>query len=143
MEPKSDRSRRTLPLPEFAVKALRAHRVRQKQERLVAGSNWKETAHVFTTTVGTPMDERKVHYEFKRALCRAGLAPKRFHDLRHTAASLLLAQGVHPRTVMETLGHSQISLTLNTYSHVMPTVLRDAANKMQAILAENIEASGR
>lgn len=137
VEPKSDRSHRTLPLPEFAVKALRTHRARQIQERLVAGSDWKETGHVFTTTVGTPMDERKVHCEFKRALSRAGLAPKRFHDLRHTAASLLLAQGVHPRTVMETLGHSQISLTLNTYSHVMPSVLRDAADKMQVILAGN------
>lgn len=135
VEPKSDRSRRTLPLPDVAVKALRVHRVRQLEERLVAGSRWQETGHVFTTTIGTPMDERKVSKDFKKALAKAGLSPKRFHDLRHTAASLLLAQGVHPRTVMETLGHSQISLTLNTYSHVMPAVLRDAATKMDAILS--------
>jgi integrase len=83
------------------------------------------------------MDERKVYKDFRSALTAAGLTPKRFHDLRHTAASLLLAQGVHPRTVMETLGHSQISLTMNTYSHVMPAVMRDAADKMQALLAGN------
>jgi len=98
------------------------------------GKPVRRFTHVFTTTIGTPMDERKVNVEFKPALRKTGLSPKRFHDLRHTAASLLLAQGVHPRTVMETLGHSQISLTLNTYSHVMPTVLRDAADKMQALL---------
>jgi integrase len=137
VEPKSDRSHRTLPLPDFAVRALRAHRARQLQERLVAGSRWKDTGHVFTTGIGTPMDERRVHAEFKKLLVTAELPPMRFHDLRHTAASLLLAQGVHPRVVMETLGHSQISLTLNTYSHVMPSALRDAADKMQALFAGN------
>ena len=60
----------------------------------------------------------------------------RIHDLRHTCASLLLTQGVHPRVVMETLGHSQISVTMNTYTHVMPTLLRDAADKMDAIFAQ-------
>jgi integrase len=60
--------------------------------------------------------------------------PVRFHDLRHTAATLLLAQGVDPRTIMETLGHSQISLTLNTYSHVLPALQRRAATEMDAIL---------
>ncbi|MGD0946780.1 MAG: site-specific integrase [Candidatus Binatia bacterium] len=134
-EPKSDRSRRTLPLPEFAVKALRSHRARQLEARLLAGSRWQETGHVFTTSIGTPMDASRVSKQFRRALAKAGLPHKRFHDLRHTAASLLLAQGVHPRVVMEILGHSQISVTMNTYSHVMPTLLRDAADKMDAILA--------
>jgi integrase len=133
-EPKSDRSRRTLPLPDFAVKALRAHRARQLQARLVGGSRWKDTGHVFTTSVGTPMDGSRVSKQFRKALKKAGLTHKRFHDLRHTAASLLLAQGVHPRVVMETLGHSQISVTMNTYTNVMPTLLRDAADKMDAIL---------
>ena len=134
-EPKSERSRRTLPLPQFAVKALRAHRARQLQARLLAGSRWKETGHVFTTSIGTPMDASRVSKLFRKALKKATLPHKRFHDLRHTAASLLLAQGVHPRVVMETLGHSQISVTMNTYSHVMPTLLRDAADKMDALLA--------
>lgn len=111
------------------------HRVRQNRERLVAGSAWKGTGHVFTTTIGTSMDERRVLNDFKKALTEAGLPERRFHDARHTAATLLLAQGVSPRTVMEVLGHSQIILTMNTYAHVMPTMLEDAADKMDAILS--------
>jgi integrase len=75
-----------------------------------------------------------VHREFKAILTAANLPAVRFHDLRHTAATLLLAQGVDPRTIMETLGHSQISLTLNTYSHVVPALQQQAAAKMAAIL---------
>jgi integrase len=135
VEPKTARSRRTIALPETCVKALRSHRVRQLQERLLAGSRWQETGFVFTSTIGTPVEPDNLRRQFKAALSRAGLPAQRFHDLRHTSASLLLAQGVHPRTVMEILGHSQISLTMNTYSHVMPVVLRDAADKMDAILA--------
>ena len=71
--------------------------------------------------------------EFKRLLRKAGLPDVRFHDLRHTAATFLLAQGVDPRTIMETLGHSQISLTLNTYSHVLPALQIEAAAKVDAI----------
>jgi len=81
------------------------------------------------------MDERRVLNDFKKALTEAGLPERRFHDARHTAATLLLAQGVSPRTVMEVLGHSQIILTMNTYAHVMPTMLEDAADKMDAILS--------
>ena len=72
--------------------------------------------------------------EFRALLVSTGLPAIRFHDLRHTAATLLLAQGVDPRTIMETLGHSQISLTLNTYSHVLPALQVDAAAKLDAIL---------
>lgn len=72
--------------------------------------------------------------DFRRLLVKAGLPVRRFHDLRHTAASLLIAQGVHPRVVMETLGHSQISITMDTYAHVAPALQRDAAEKMDAIL---------
>jgi len=67
-------------------------------------------------------------------LTKAGLPDVRFHDLRHTAATFLLAQGVDPRTIMETLGHSQISLTLDTYSHVLPVLQRDAADRMNLLL---------
>jgi integrase len=75
---------------------------------------------VFTTPVGTPIDPRNDYREFKKLLERAGLPSVRLHDLRHTAASLLLAQGVPARVVMEILGHSAIALTMNTYSHVAP-----------------------
>ena len=74
------------------------------------------------------------HRVFKAMLRKAGLPDIRYHDLRHTAATLLLAQGVDPRTIMETLGHSQISLTLNTYAHVVPALQRQAAAKMDEIL---------
>ena len=70
-------------------------------------------------------------------LAAAGLLALRIHDLRHTTATLLLTQGVHPRVVMETLGHSQISLTLDTYSHVLPGLQAEAAHRMQEALGEN------
>ncbi len=135
VEPKSARSRRTLPLPPTVVAALRAHRARQLEERLKVGSYWQDRGLVFTTTLGTPLDARNLTRWYKGLLARAGLPSLRFHDLRHTAASLLLVQGVAPRVVMETLGHSQISLTLDTYSHVMPVLQREAADQMEAILA--------
>ena len=134
VEPKSSFSNRTIALPNFALSTLRLHRARQLQERLVAGRRWKENELVFTTAVGTPIDPRNLVRHFKRVLEKAGLPDKRFHDLRHTTASLLLAQGVHPRTAMEILGHSQISLTMNTYSHVSPELQREAADQMDAVL---------
>jgi integrase len=134
VEPKSERSRRAVALPRVAVVALRAHRVHQKKERLLAGSDWKETGLVFTTRIGTAIEPSNLTKEFKRVLRRADLPDTRFHDLRHTAATFLLAQGVDARTIMETLGHSQISLTLNTYSHVLPSLQREAADRMNGIL---------
>ena len=90
---------------------------------------------MFTTPEGTPPDPRNVTREFQAMLAATKVPRVRFHDLRHTAATLLLSQGVDPRTIMETLGHSQISLTLNTYSHVMPALQIDAAAKLDAVLS--------
>lgn len=81
------------------------------------------------------LESRNVTREFRAMLAAAGVPPVRFHHLRHTAATLLLSQGVDPRTIMETLGHSQISLTLNTYSHVLPALQADAAAKLDAVLS--------
>ncbi|MEZ5318423.1 MAG: site-specific integrase [Vicinamibacterales bacterium] len=134
VEPKSARSRRSIPMPDVVVEALRAHRTRQFRERLLAGEKWRDTGLVFVTRTGTPLESRNVTRTFQNLLKRAGLPRIRFHDLRHTAATLLLAQGVDPRTIMETLGHSQISLTLNTYSHVLPVLKRDAADRMNELL---------
>ena len=133
-EPKTSRSRRTITMPALVADALRAHRMRQLEERLAAEARWHESGLVFTSTLGTPLDERNLNRLFKAILRDAGLPAIRYHDLRHTAASLLLAQGVDPRTIMETLGHSQISLTLNTYVHVVPALQRAAAAKMDEIL---------
>lgn len=133
-EPKSSRSRRTVRMPAVVVTALKAHRLRQLEDRLAAGGAWEDSGLVFTTPTGTALDARNVSRAFRALLVSAQLPPVRFHDLRHTAATLLLAQGVDPRTIMETLGHSQISLTLNTYSHVLPSLQDDAAAKLDAIL---------
>ena len=113
-------------LPSFALDALKRQQERQRGERVLAGSKWVDTRLVFTTTIGTPLDERNVRRVFKEVLEAAELPALRIHDLRHTTATLLLTQGVHPRVVMETLGHSQISLTLDTYSHVLPGLQSEA-----------------
>ena len=98
------------------------------------GPAWRDTQLVFATPLGTPIDARNDARRFSQLVQAAGLPQMRLHDLRHTAASLLLAQGQHPRVVMEVLGHSQIALTMNTYSHVMPSLLHDAAASMEASL---------
>jgi integrase len=133
-ELKSTRSRRTIALPAVAIATLRTHRVRQLEARLAAGGRWQDRGLVFTSSIGTPFEPRNVTRQFKALLTAVKLPNIRLHDLRHSCATLLLAQGVNPRTIMETLGHSQISLTLNTYTHVLPALQEDAAAKMNAIL---------
>ena len=134
VDPKTSRSRRSIPMPDVCVRALTAHRTRQAEERLAAGSKWQDHNLVFATVIGTPLDPRNVSRRFGN-LCRiAGIRHIRLHDLRHTCATLLLAQGVAPRVVMETLGHSGISLTMNTYTHVLPVLQRDAASKIDHVL---------
>lgn len=134
VDPKTTKSHRTVALPDVAVAALQSHRVRQLEERLLAGSRWQESGLVFATAIGTPLDGRNVTRHFQKLLKDAGLPRQRFHDLRHTCASLLLSQGVHPRVVMETLGHSQFKLTMDTYSHVIPELQREAAGRIDEIL---------
>ena len=134
-EPKTHRSRRALFLPDGVLRALRAHRLRQLQQRLAAGSRWQDGGLVFTSGIGTPFEPRNLFRNFKTLLRKAGLPDIRFHDLRHSAASLLLAQGVPMRAVMEMLGHSNIGTTADIYSHVMPAMMRDVAEKMDAILS--------
>jgi integrase len=135
-EPKSMTSRRVVPLPGFVRVALVAHRARQVTEIRPGHAEIEPLFAdlVFTTTHGTPLDGISVTRRFQRVLKTAGLRRQRFHDLRHACASLLLAQGVPARVVMETLGHSAISLTLDTYSHVHPSVSREAANRMDKVL---------
>ena len=134
VEPKTARSRRTINLPAVAVSALYRHLGRQADERAVAGERWQDWGVVFPSTIGTPMEACNLTHRFHKITATAKLPKIRFHDLRHTAATLLLAQGVHPRLVMETLGHSSISLTMNTYSHVLPAMRADVADRMNSIL---------
>ena len=134
-EPKTDRSRRTITMPGVVAAALRRHRTRQLEEQLAAGPEWHRSRLVFTTPIGTPIDRGRLHGTFKAILRSAGLPDIRYHDLRHTAATLLLVQGVDMRTIMATLGHSRISQTMDLYAHMMPTLRGHAAEQMDAILA--------
>lgn len=132
---KTPQSRRELPLPASVAERIVQHKQAQAAERAAAGSRWRDTDLVFTTTIGTGLDGPTVTKAFQRLLKDSGLARRRFHDLRHSCASLLLVQNVPPRVVMEILGHSQINLTMNTYSHVLPGLKVAAAESMEMILA--------
>lgn len=134
LEPKTERSRRSVMLPDSVVSALRAQRTRQRMERLVAGSRWVDSGHVFATTVGTPLHAATVTRAFQAALERTGLPRSRFHDLRHAAATFLLAQGMTLEDVKQPLGHSSITLTSNTYGHVLEQRQRQVAQAMDAVL---------
>jgi len=135
-EPKTAHSRRTVALPTVVIEALRHHRERQAEEREWVGSRWKESDLVFTTRTGGPIDQRNLCGAFHAILDRAGLPAIRFHDLRHSAASLLLAQGASPRVIMETLGHANIGITMNLYTHVMPALLQETAAMMNRVLTD-------
>jgi len=135
VEPKTDRARRVLDLPESVVKALTEHETRQIAERSTAGLQWEERGLVFTTTIGTPLEARSMLRDFRDVKKKGELPPIRFHDLRHSCATMLLVQRVPARVVMEILGHSDISLTMNTYSHVIPGLRTDAAGRMEDLLA--------
>ena len=127
-ELKTEKSRRSIALPASAVASLRMHRERYGAEPL-------PTALVFTADRGGPVHKRNLLRRwFYPLLKRAGLPKVRFHDLRHTHASLLLAEGVHPKVVQERLGHSQVSVTLDVYSHVAPSLQVEAAAKVDALL---------
>ena len=134
VEPKTKRSRRILALPAVAVRHLREHSDRQETERARGGVNWNDWGLVFTTTEGRPIDGTVVSHQFHRILDRAGLPQRRFHDLRHSCATLLEAQKVSARVAMEILGHSQISVTMNMYTKVVTALKRDAANRIDELV---------
>ena len=139
--PKSRAGTRTIVLPAPLVAHLKEHRAKQHQERLLAGSMWQDRDFVFATPTGTPVDPRNDYRAWRKLLEDAGVRKARLHDARHTAATLLLAQGVAPRVVMQILGHSQISLTLGTYSHVVPELADAAAEAMTRALWDTDETA--
>jgi integrase len=135
VEPKTARSRRQVVISETAVDALRRHRVAQAEERLALGEAWHDLDLVFANAIGKPINPSNLLIRSYRALLtRAGLPRLRFHDLRHTAATLLLGAGIHPKVVSEMLGHSNIGITLDLYSHVTPTMQHHAADALDALL---------
>jgi integrase len=133
-EPKNA-SRRTIDLPQRALEALRSHRKRQLEEQLRAGEKWQDNSLVFASIKGTPLDAQNiVNRYFRPLLRRAGLPEIRWHDLRHTCATLLLSRDTHPKRVQHLLGHASIQLTLDRYSHWMPSMGRATAEGMDEAL---------
>lgn len=135
-EPKTDKSRRSIMLPSLVVELLKQHQARQLEAKHEADDLWQEHDLVFCTALGTPLNPSKVLERFKTVLKKAGLPAMRFHDLRHSAATMLLSMGVHPKVVQELLGHNQISMTMDIYSHVLPTMHQDAMSKMNDALQQ-------
>jgi integrase len=138
-EPKTKQSRRSIAIAPFAIAALTAHRAKQLEAKTKAGRAWQEHDYVFCTALGTHLSPTQVVKEFKKVLNQAGLPDIRFHDLRHSSASLLLSLGVHPKIVQEILGHTQISMTMDVYSHVLPVMHREAINRLSTAFAKQQE----
>lgn len=133
-EPKTAAGRRVVVLGEKAIEILRKHQGIQNMERKFADDRWQEYDLIFPSTIGTPMEGTNLYHRYKLILQKCGLPNIRFHDLRHTAATLMLQQGTNPKIVQERLGHSDISLTLNTYSHVLPDMQEEVASKLDDLL---------
>jgi integrase len=132
---KTDSSRRRISLGKSTCEALEEQRHRIEIESSTA-NRWEENDLVFPSTVGTPIYPSNLRKNFKRVLGMANVPKLRFHDLRHTAASLWLRLGIHPQIVSERLGHASIRITLDTYSHLIPSLQEDAAKKVDGFLSE-------
>ena len=145
VEPKTKKGRRTIDLPQVTCSSLAAHLMRQADERRLAGSRWTvpmvhcegrlEPADdfVFTTSIGTPLEGRNVTKRFQLLLEKANIPRHRFHDLRHTAATLLAVQGVHPKAIQSVLGWDQVAM-VDRYAHFVDEMRTEAATQMDAIL---------
>jgi len=133
-EPKTKSGRRTIRLGQGTVSALRDHQLDQQKQSYEMGSRWQENNLIFPSTIGTPMDLRNLLKDFKKTLRDSGLPAIRFHDLRHTAATIMLLRGVPVFTVSKVLGHSKPSVTLDIYGHLIPGALEVAAQVMEDAL---------
>ena len=136
-EVKTDASRRTIRLPASLVKALHAHRLRQLEERegaAHAGGQWQDSGFVFTSSIGTPYEPRNIGRHLAGVLARAGLPRVRVHDMRHTAVSLMYAQGIPLEVISEIVGHADKRITSNTYLHVFERNHEDAASRLDSWL---------
>ena len=134
--PKSGKGR-SVRLTRRTVDALRSHRRRQLEERMELAGLWEDQGLIFPNRAGRPLDHTNFYQrDFKKLLDRAGLSPAfRFHDLRHTCATLLLSRNVHPKVVQEMLGHATISQTMDTYSHVLPGMQDEAVSALEGVLS--------
>lgn len=135
--PKTQRSRRTVPMPAMVATALERQKRQQADELRHVSGETNTYDLVFTTSIGTPLEPTNLRRDFNALIVKAGVRRIRFHDLRHTCASLLMAQGVSPRVVMDVLGHSTLSVTMDLYSHVMPSALLDASRAIDLALGND------
>jgi integrase len=140
--PKTARGHRNVALDAATVAALRAHRIRQASERLELGPGFRDQGLVFCQPDGSPVHPKTLSYHFNERVRRLGLRRIRLHDLRHTYATLALQAGIHPKIVQERLGHANISVTLDTYSHVSPALEAEAADRVAALIFEPLGSGG-
>jgi integrase len=134
-EPKTQKGKRRIALPSMLVEALQKHRCEQMEIRRKMGGKYRTDLDlVFVNADGTPVHPNTLRYQFNRLIAKAGVPRIPFHSLRHTHATLMLLNGEHPRVVQERLGHSDVSITLNRYSHVTPQMQRDAADRLDFML---------
>lgn len=134
-QPKSAKGRRSVGLTPGTVEALKLHKINQEREKACLGSRWQEQGLIFPSSIGTPFNPSNLlNRSFKPLLKRAEVPQIRFHDLRHTFATLMFFNGEHPKIVQEILGHAQITLTLDTYSHVLPSMQEGAVGRLGELL---------
>jgi integrase len=138
-EPKTAKSRRMIMLPVFVVAILRRHKSQQEEQRHEVGSAWMEKDLVFTNALGYFYSASTLRKVFRRFLVSIGLPHMRFHDLRHSAATILLAMNVHPKVVQEILGHSQIAMTLDVYSHALPSLQEEVTKQWDSEFGKPIK----
>lgn len=134
VQPKTNYGRRSLALGDQTITVMRRHYERQNEERKAAGERWSEYGLIFTTKTGTPINYRNLVRAFKLLLQNAGLPSIRFHDLRHTAASLMLNHGIPVIVVSRRLGHTKPSITLDVYGHMFPSIQVEAPQKIDDLI---------
>lgn len=141
-EPKTQAGKRTIDLPAFFVGMLKQHRVKQEQRRLKVGEAWESRDLVFPDLTGGYLNPIHVLRMFKKLLERAELPHMHFHDLRHSAATILISMGINPKVIQELLGHSDISITLGIYGHLFPSMQKDVVDKWQDVFGDNNKEDG-
>lgn len=137
--PKSQKGRRAIAIDEATVALLKNHRITRLEHRLQVGEKWEDHDLVFAGPIGRPLDPSVLTHRFKKLAKKADVPSIRLHDLRHFHASVLLRQGVHPKVVQERLGHATISITLDTYSHVIPSLQAEAADTFAGVMSREAE----
>ena len=142
-EPKTAKGRRMIKLPVFVVDILMRHKVQQEEQRREVGGAWIEKDLVFTNAQGYFYSASTLRKVFRRFLVSIGLPHMRFHDLRHSAATILLIMGVHPKIVQEILGHSQITMTLDVYSHALPSMQEDVIKQWDSEFGTPVKKRNR